>query len=74
MPVEEEVVVLYTGMRGYLDKLAVHDVGRFEQEVLRLFRGKHKDVLELIRTGGVLTSEIDGKLKSILDEFAEAFV
>jgi len=74
MPVEEEVVVLYTGMRGYLDKLAVHDVGRFEQEVLRLFRGKHVDVLDAIRNGGVLTPEIDGKLKSILDEFAKAFV
>jgi F-type H+-transporting ATPase subunit alpha len=60
-------------MRGYLDKLAVHDVGRFEQEVLRLFRAKHKDVLDAIRNGGVLTPEIDGKLKSILDEFAKVF-
>jgi F-type H+-transporting ATPase subunit alpha len=73
MPVEEEVVSLFTGMRGYLDKLAVHDVGRFEQEVLRLFRAKHKDVLDAIRNGGVLTPEIDGKLKSILDEFAKVF-
>ena len=74
MPVEEEVVSLFTGMRGYLDKLAIHDVGRFEQEVLRLFRGKHQDVLDAIRSGGTLTPEIEAKLKAILDEFAKAFV
>ena len=41
MPVEEQVVSIYTGMRGYLDKLAVANVGRFEAEFLRLMRGKH---------------------------------
>jgi len=74
MPVEEQVVVIYAGNKGYLDKLQVHDVGRFEQEFLRTMRGKHKDLLELIRTGGVLTPEIEAKLKAILDDFSKAFV
>src|SRR6202453_2993342 len=50
LPVEEEVVSIYTGVKGYLDKLAVADIGRFEDELLRLMRGKHKDVLDAIRT------------------------
>jgi F-type H+-transporting ATPase subunit alpha len=74
MPVEEQVVVIYAGNKGYLDKLAVHDVGRFEQEFLRAMRGKYKDVLDLIRSGGVLTAEIETKLKAILDDFSKAFV
>jgi F-type H+-transporting ATPase subunit alpha len=74
MPVEDQVVVIYAGTKGYLDKLAVHDVGRFEQDILRLFHAKHQDVLDAIRTGGVLNAEIEGKIKGILDEFAKAFV
>jgi len=74
MPVEEQVVVIYAGNKGYLDKLAVHDVGRFEQEFLRTMRGKYKDVLAAIATGGVLTAEIETKLEAILDDFSKAFV
>ncbi|MGA7675575.1 MAG: F0F1 ATP synthase subunit alpha [Rhizomicrobium sp.] len=73
MPVEEQVISLFAGMRGYLDKLAIANVGRFEADLLRLMRSKHKDVLDTIRTGGVLTPDIESKLKSILDEFAKAF-
>jgi F-type H+-transporting ATPase subunit alpha len=74
LAVEDQVVVIYAGNKGYLDKLAIHDVGRFEQEFLRTMRGKHQDVLDTIRTGGTLTPEIEGKLKAILDEFSKAFV
>jgi F-type H+-transporting ATPase subunit alpha len=74
MPVEEQVVVIYAGNKGYLDKLPVHDVGRFELEFLRAMRGKYKDVLDLIGKGGVLTAEIETKLKAILDDFSKAFV
>jgi F-type H+-transporting ATPase subunit alpha len=73
LPVEEEVVSIYTGVKGYLDKLAVADIGRFEDELLRLMRGKHKDVLDAIRTGKQLTPEIEGKIKTILDEFTKSF-
>jgi F-type H+/Na+-transporting ATPase subunit alpha len=74
MPVEDQVVVIYAGSKGYLDKLAIHDVGRFEQDFLRTMKGKHQEVLDAIRTGGVLTPDLDTKLKTILDEFAKAFV
>ena len=73
MPVEEEVVAIYAGMKGYLDKLAVRDVGRFEDEFLRLMRGKHQDLLDAIRTGKALTPEIESKLKDILDNFTKSF-
>jgi F-type H+-transporting ATPase subunit alpha len=73
MPVEEQVISLFAGMRGYLDKLTVANVGRFEADLLRLMRGRHTDVLADIRTGGVLTPAIEAKLRTILDEFAKDF-
>jgi len=72
-PVEEEVVSIYIGVKGYLDRLPVNAVGRFESELLRLMRGKHKDLLEGIRIGKQLTPDIEARLKTIADEFAKSF-
>src|SRR5256714_1466748 len=72
-PVEEQVVAVYTGVKGYLDKLPVNAVQRFESEFLRLMRGKHGDLLGQIRTGKQLTPDIENRLKSILDDFARNF-
>jgi F-type H+-transporting ATPase subunit alpha len=73
MPVEEQVVSIYTGVKGYLDKLRVADINRFESEFLRLMRSKHQDVLDAIRTSKQLPPETDTKLKAILDDFARNF-
>jgi F-type H+-transporting ATPase subunit alpha len=73
VPVEEQVVSLFAGMRGYLDKLPVNQVGRFETELLRSIRTKNADILEGIRTQKALTPEIEGKLKAALDAFAASF-
>ncbi|MBV1705091.1 MAG: F0F1 ATP synthase subunit alpha, partial [Hyphomicrobiales bacterium] len=61
-PVEEEVISLFAGMRGYLDKLAVADIGRFEAELLRLMRAKHKDTLDAIRSQKALSADLEGRL------------
>jgi len=73
MPIEEQVISIYTGVRGYLDKLQLSAVQRFEAELLRLMRSKHKEVLDAIRTGKQITPEIETKLKFILDEFSKSF-
>ncbi len=73
LPVEEEVVAIYSGMKGYLDKLTVAQVGRFEEEFLRMMRAKHQDTLDAIRTGKTLTPEIETTLKDILDGFTKSF-
>ena len=73
MPVEEQVVAIFAGVRGYLDDVPVRDVVRFEQAFLAEVRAKHADVLEAIRSEQKLTDETEGKLKSILDGFAKAF-
>jgi F-type H+-transporting ATPase subunit alpha len=73
MPVEEQVVVIFAGVRGYLDPIAVDQIGRFEQAFLTDVRNKHGDLLDAIRTEGEISQATEGKLKTILDGFAKSF-
>jgi len=73
LPVEEQVVSIYAGVKGYLDKLAVTDVTRFEQALLSEVRAKGADILAAIRTEKQLTAAIEDKLKGFLDGFAKTF-
>ncbi|WP_108880471.1 F0F1 ATP synthase subunit alpha [Anderseniella sp. Alg231-50] len=70
---EEQVVVIYAGVNGYLDDIAVNQVGEFEDGLLRLVRDSHADLLESLRTKKEVTDEIGDKLKSIVDDYAKAF-
>merc|ERR1711965_484333 len=54
MPSEEQVCVLYAGVRGYLDKVQTNEIGLFEEKYLEHLRAKHSNVLESIRTEGAL--------------------
>jgi F-type H+-transporting ATPase subunit alpha len=73
MAVEEQVVVIYAGVRGYLDKLPVNAITRFEQGLLSEMRGRHRDLLATIRTEGALSADTESKLKAILDEYTRLF-
>jgi len=73
LPVEEQVVSIFAGVRGYLDKVPVDQVTRFEQTFLGLIRSKHAAVLDGIRAAQAITPELEGQLKSILDEFSKTF-
>ena len=53
MPVEEQVVVIFAGTKGYLDDVPVADVKRFEAELLDFVRGRHGSLLDELKTGGV---------------------
>jgi len=73
LTVSEQVVSIYAGVRGYLDKVAVNDVVRFETEVLNEMRSSHADLLDAIANEKELSKENDDKLKSILDNIVEKF-
>ncbi len=49
MPVEEQVVVLYAGVNGFLDKLPVESITEFEKEYLYFMRNEHPEILQEIR-------------------------
>ncbi|MBV9965161.1 MAG: F0F1 ATP synthase subunit alpha, partial [Alphaproteobacteria bacterium] len=73
VPVEEQVVSIFAGTRGYLDRVNVADVTRFEQLMLLELRGKRPEILESIRTRGEITDDTEKGLAAFLDEFSRTF-
>jgi F-type H+-transporting ATPase subunit alpha len=73
MATEEQVVVIYAGVRGYLDKLPLGDIGRYESSLLSEIRAKQSGILTSIATEKALTPAIEEKLKATLDAFTKSF-
>ena len=73
MPVEEEVVSIFTGIRGYLDELPVEKIARFEKEMLEQLKASVPSVLESIRTEKTLTPDAEDDLRYFLDDFIKKF-
>ena len=73
LAVEEQVVSVYAGTRGYLDGIAVSDVGRFERELLARMHSKHAGILDAIRTKKALSPELEAELKDAIESFAKTF-
>jgi proton translocating ATP synthase F1 alpha subunit len=71
MPIENQVVVLYAATRGYLDKMNISDIPRFEQAILREIS---PDVLTNIREKRVLSDELNVQLKTFFDGFTDKFL
>ncbi len=70
----EIVCVIFAGTNGYLDKVAVSDVGRFEAGLLKHLRAKHKDLLEDITNNDrKVKDELEEKIRAALDAFAADF-
>ena len=72
MPVEEQVIAIYAGTKGWLDEIPVEDVRRFESELLTNFRAQHSDLLYNIRVAGVLPdpTALDHALQMFVNGFA----
>jgi F-type H+-transporting ATPase subunit alpha len=71
VPVEEQVLVIYAGTKGWTDTVPVTDVQRFTNELIEYFKGNHPTVFEAIRTSGALPEgdELDKGLTSFLEGF-----
>ena len=73
LSVEEQVVVIFAGVRGFLDGVAVSDVTRFELSFLDAVRAEGADILASIRDAKELTEETEGKLSKFLEDFTRTF-
>ncbi|MEE8517405.1 MAG: F0F1 ATP synthase subunit alpha [Alphaproteobacteria bacterium] len=71
--VEEQVVSVFAGVRGYLDKIETNQVTRFEAALRSAIREKHPEILAAIRDEGEITDQTEEKLKSFFDEFCRTF-
>jgi F-type H+-transporting ATPase subunit alpha len=69
MPVEEQVLIILAGTKGFLDNIPVADVKRFEAELLEYTRTRHRDVLDSIRSSGDLPDQLEGIVQAFKEQF-----
>ncbi|WP_420394451.1 F0F1 ATP synthase subunit alpha [Acuticoccus sp.] len=69
----EQVAVIYAGVNGYLDRIPVGRIGAYEEGLLALMRGQHRDILDGIYREKQLTDELGAKLKSAVESYTKQF-
>jgi len=66
--------VIYAGTNGYLDKIDVNEVGRFEAGLLAHLRSKHADLMaDITNNDRKVKGELEDKIKAAIDSFAADF-
>jgi F-type H+-transporting ATPase subunit alpha len=73
VPIEEQVLSLFAGTRGYLDGIEVGQVGKFESQMLGEIKSSEPGIVDSIRTDREIKKDVEGKLVSFLDGFAKSF-
>ncbi|XP_020141899.2 ATP synthase F(1) complex subunit alpha, mitochondrial-like [Microcebus murinus] len=73
MAIEEQVAVIYAGVKGYLDKLEPSKITKFENAFLSHAVSQHQTLLSTIKADGKISEESDVKLKEIVTNFVAGF-
>jgi F-type H+-transporting ATPase subunit alpha len=72
--VEQQIMVIYAGVHGFLDDYPVDVLQRYERELYKFVEDKHPDILTEIEKKKELDESLDEKIQKVLNEFAEVFV
>merc|ERR1711889_36613 len=74
MPIEDQVAVIYCGVRGFLDKVDPSKITAFEQAFVEHVKGSHQDLLNKIKAEGTLSADSDKALNKIVVDFMPGWV
>ena len=73
LSVEEQVVVIYAGVKGYLDNIEISDIAKFEVTLLSSLR-ESKDILDAIKTKAALDDDIEKSITSLIEQVSKEFI
>ncbi len=73
LAVEDQVVVLFAGTRGYLDGVELDQVEAYEHRLLETMRSSGADILKKIAQEQKISEDIEGELKTFLEDFTKSF-
>ncbi len=73
LSVEEQVVVIYAGVKGYLDNIVIPDIAKFEVALLSSLR-ESKDILDAIKTKAALDDDIEKSITSLIEQVSKEFI
>jgi len=74
LSVEKQVILIYAGTRGFIDKLPVDSLREYEMELYRTFDDNQANLMQSIREKMEITEDIEAKLKTALTEFTDKFL
>ena len=72
IPAEEQVVILFAGVKGYLDKMLTSEISKFERLFMEMIKSKYRHILDIILKEGAINPKIESELRAILEEFIPA--
>ena len=73
MAIEEQVAVIYAGVKGHLDKIDPSRITEFEAAFVNHIRGGQQELLGQIRKDGQISEASDAKLKEVVTQFLAGF-
>ena len=74
MSLGQEIVVLFAGTRGFIDKIAVDKVQTYEKQLLGFVESKYPDIFKEIEDKKIISPELEKKMKEALTAFDSVFV
>lgn len=74
LDVSEQVVLIFAGVNGFLDDIAVSDIRRFEEEFLLFIKKEHAGILDELRTKKEIDDSLRGKITEVVKEFKKKFI
>ncbi|MCD6093404.1 MAG: F0F1 ATP synthase subunit alpha [Candidatus Omnitrophica bacterium] len=74
MDVADEILIIFCGIRGFLDDIPLADISRFESEILSFFHREHPQILKTIKKKKELSKDLELALKKAIEEFKGKFV
>ncbi|KAG1111866.1 hypothetical protein G6F40_007009 [Rhizopus arrhizus] len=73
LSIQAQVPIIFAGVNGFLDKVPVNKVTEWEKDFISHVHSEHNDVLEEIRSKGVISKELEGKLRDICENHTKGF-
>jgi len=74
LPVEKQILIIYAGNRGFLDKIPVPKIKDYEKRLYEHFDSEHRDLLKMIADKKKIDAQLDEDLHKALDEFNRIFM
>ena len=74
LKVEQQVLIIFAGVKGYLDKISVNDVTKFESFLLEQMQNKGKNIIDKIEKEQSLNDQLEGEINVFLEKVVEDFL
>ena len=69
MTVAEQVISVFTGVKGYLDDVDLGKIKKFEKDIIEKIKSEKKDLIDIIQTSGKLDENSEKALSAIIEEY-----